>query len=808
MRFETFVQDIRFALRLLVRDRRFALSATLVLGLGIGVNNMYFTLIYGHTLRGLPIQRPDRMLFVTTTDERGADRPLSYPEFDAARAAGSFAALAAFSAAPATISEERRAPERYQAAFVTANAFTTIGVAPMLGRPFTAEDDLDGAPLVVLLGERAWRTRYSGDPAIAGRSVVIDGVPATVVGVMKDRSGFPSTAEVWMPLAAKPGLGRTAVDARILDVFGRLKDDVTPAAARTEVEAILERALSSRGPTDKPARAHVVPVSEHFFGRPTDPAWISFIAAACLVLFVSTANAANLMLARSHLRAREIAIRASVGASRTRVFRQLLTESLVLATVGGAVGLGISLAGVQFIRTLIPENALPYWINYQMDARVVGALIGVSWATVLIFGLIPAIHASRADLNQVLKAGGQVGRRSRSAAFLTSAFLVAEFALTIVLLSYGVNDVVNASAGVDSDAVINTPELVSAAVTLPADPYPTPGHRLVLYRALRERLAAVPGVTELTMTSALPLRGAPERELEIEGRATTGDTPVRVRSISIGRDYFRTLNLPVIAGREFGDDDGRQGRLGAIVNQRFVETYLATENPIGRRIRLTPLNAPATGAEWMSIIGVSQSIRQRNTNDPDPNVYVPFDEQPPATAALLLRLRGDRPTIIDRVRDAMREVAPSLPLYRVMTLPQAIEEVVWVGRMSIRLSRLLVMVALALATIGLYAVTAHAVTQRTREIGVRMALGASTRQIRWLIVSRAARQVAVGLFAGVICSIAWDASFFTGEVDYRIANPSILFPIAGVLTVVTIAACVVPVRRASRLDPVAALRNE
>ncbi|MBI3262126.1 MAG: ABC transporter permease, partial [Acidobacteria bacterium] len=511
--------DLRFALRLLARDRGFAVMALLVLGLGIGVNNMLFTILNAHTLRGLPIPRPDRVAYVSTFDHRNTDRGVSYPDFEDLRAtAHTLSGMAAFANAPVTVGDEGRAPDRFDGSYLTANALDVIGVQPVLGRTFVPDDDRPAAPLVALLGSGAWRARYGGTGGIVGRSILINGAPATVIGVVPDRSGFPSTADVWLPLSNMPGLGTGKRDARSLRVVGRVRDGMSITDARAEIESIVSRLAREYPETNKDIRARVVPINERYLGRLTDPAWLAFMTVGVLVVVISCANVANLMLDRAVHRAREIAIRASLGASRGRVVRQLLLEASVLAALGGLLGLGLATAGVRLFRTAIPENVLPYWFDYSVDGRVLAALVAVSVATVFVFGLVPAVSASKTDVNQVLKDGG-TGSAGRHARRWTTVFLTAEFALTVVMLANLALGLRIARPTLPSDVAIDTADVLTASITLPPEKYRTPGQRAEFYRRLDERVRAIPTVSAVSVASALPLMGAAERRLDVAGRA-------------------------------------------------------------------------------------------------------------------------------------------------------------------------------------------------------------------------------------------------------------------------------------------------
>ena len=807
---DAFVEDVRFAIRVLLRDRAFAVTAVLVLGLGIGVNNMLFTMVYSHTMRGLPVEQPQRVLHVSTIDQRGQERGLSYPEFDdLRREVRNFVGVAAFSNLPVTIGDEGRAADRFMGTYLSAGAFELVGTRPALGRAFVSDDDRQGAARVVILGGEAWKTRYSSDPAILGRTILLNGNPTTVIGVMPEPSRFPSTAQVWQPISLSPTLSTADRNARALRVFGRVRDGVPLHEARAEIEVVLERASTEHSLTNPGMRARVVPINDGYGGRLTDPAWLAFTAVSFLVVIISCSNVANLMLARTVQRARELAIRVSLGASRGRIAGQLLVESVVLALLGGTLGLGISLAGIRVVRTIIPKNAMPYWFDYALDSRVFGVLVVVSLGAVLLFGFVPALQASRANVNQVLKAGGRAGNSSRSTERWTTGFLAAQFALTVILLSYVVIDVRTSPPPLRSDTALDTPDLVTASITLPPDKYPTPADRVAFYRLARERIGLLPGVKAVSIASQLPLTGAVEKRLELAGQArSAGDTPPSVWTTAIDVDYFRALGLAMTRGREFSAQDGSSEQASAVVNQRFADMFFANDDPIGSRIRLLSTTDSEPNAPWLTIVGVSESVRQRGQSTPEPVVYLPLGAVAPQTAAFLLRTGGDLSALTSLLRDEVRAIDPGLPLYRLLTMPRVIDEADWVRLMSSSIVRFLTLVAVGLAVVGLYAVTSHAVAQRRQEIGVRIALGAQPRQVGRLILVRALRHVVLGLAGGVLCTMLWDAAFFSGRVDVRFAAPGVLGPVTLLLALITLAACVVPLRRATGLDPVAALRQE
>jgi predicted permease len=801
--------DVRFALRWLRRDRSFCFTAVIVLGLGMGVNNMMFTLIYSHTMRGLPMDRAERVLYISAMDDRASDRPLSYPELVDLQSASTFQGVAAFASAPMTVGDPGRAPDRFEGAYVTANAMDVIGRRPVLGRPFTAADDRRGTTPVAILGSEAWRARYQSDPRVLGRTILVNGAPATVVGVMPARSGFPMSAEVWLPLSQMSELESQGAAARVLRVFGRMRDGVDEAAARSEIEAMFDRAARGSAETGARLRARVSPINARFLGRATDPAWLAFLTASFIVLLVSAANVANLMIARTAERTRELAIRATLGAGRWRIVEQMVTESVVLAAVGGVIAIGVSLVGVRAFRSAIPDNTLPYWLDYRMDARVLGALLAVGSLTVLVFGLVPAIQSSRTDVNRALKDGGRTGTGKGSARRWTTVFLTAEFALTVVLLVNAVMAIRSRAPRVPSDPIVRTTQLITASITLPAAAYAGDEQRMAFYARLDERLRAVPEIAGVSVTSVLPSRLASEQRLDVEARERgAGERAPTVAVVAIAPTYFETLTLPMQRGREFDDNDGEPGRQHVIVNQRFVETFLPDGNPLGRRISLTAPAADTSARVWLTIVGVAPDIRQQPAPTANPVAYVPLHAAPPATASLIVRSAAGATTLTARLREELRAIDPNLPLYRVATMAKAIDDAEWNGRVATRLIFSITLVVLGLSIVGLSAVTTHGVVQRTQEIGIRMALGARPWQVRWLVVRRALVQVAIGLAAGVLCTLAWDAVLYSGDPNPRLTTGNNLLPASAVLCLTVLLACLLPARRATRLDPVKALRAD
>ena len=805
---ETLVQDTRFAIRVLSRDRGFALTAILVLGVGLGVNNMFFTLVYAHKFRGVAIEDVDRVMFVSTFDDRGANRLVSLAEFDDLQTANSFSGLAAYVNAVATLGDEGRAPDRFNAAYVSANAFPLLGLSPSMGRLPLPEENRPGGEAIALLGSDAWRHRYDSDPQILGRSVLVNGSPVTVVGIVPERSGFPSTASVWLPLGQYPDLKEDR-STRLLNVVGRLRDGVTEEAARNEVETMFGGFEAAYPESNRNVRARVVPLNERLLG--TLEGWMQFIWAGIIVILVACANAANLMMARAVHRAPEIAIRTSLGASRSRIVGQLLIEAVVIACAAAVVGAAISMFGVRAVQTGIPEGAIPYWNDYTMDRVIFGGLIALSLATTVVFGLIPALHASRTDVNRTLKDGGRANTGS-GVGVLTGAFLSLELALAMILLGQVAVASYIANQAIPTDASINTTEVVTAAVTLPAAAYATPGSRTEFFRRLEERLNARAEVVSVARATVLPGAGSAQHRLQIRGQdRPQGEQPRNILTIDISPRYFETLALGVLKGRAFTPLDGRPGTAVAIVNSRFADAFLDGGDPLATQLAVTPANAPATTEiRWLTVIGVVPNVRQGTGGfgRESPVVYLPISDTAPATSSLLIRHRVDAERAASVVRVEAQATDPGIALYAMRTLERAVTEAQWTSHTSAVLADTVTWMSVLLAMVGLYAVTAQRVTLKTREIGLRMALGARTTQIAKAIMTGLRVPLLAGLLLGTVGSMAWDGAYSAGVAGVYASAPPTLLRIAGFIVALVIASCFIPLRRATRMSPVSALRDE
>lgn len=806
---ERFVQDLRFACRVLIRDRGFAITAILVLGVGLGVNNMFFTLVYAHKFRGVDITAVERVLHVSTFDDRGSNRLVSLPEFHDLQAATNFSGVGAYANGIATVGDEGRAPERFTAAYVTANAFPLLGLSPSLGRLPFPDDDRSGGEPMVLLGSDVWRQRYGSDPQILGRTVLVNGSPVTVVGIIPERSGFPSAASIWLPLGQHPDL-KPDRSTRPLNVIGRVRDGASVEAARSEIETIFGGFEAAYSDTNRNVRARVVPLNERLLG--SLDGWMQFIMAGIIVILVACANAANLMMARAFQRAPEIAIRTSLGASRARIVGQLLIEALVIAGAAAAVGAAISIAGVRAVALGIPEGALPYWNDYTMDRTVFAGLIGLSLATIVVFGLIPAIQASRTDVNRTLKDGGRANTSAGMGA-LTGAFLSVEVALAMILIAQVAVATFVASRPLPTDASLNTTEVLTATVTLPTAAYPTEERRQQFFTGLGQRLEGRASIVTTSRATILPGESGSPRRLQILGQEEAAGTPApAVLTIEVAPRYFETMSIALLRGRDFTPTDGTPGSDVAIVNELFAGVFLNGNDPLGAQIAVTPANASATSPpHWLTVVGVAPVIRQQAFDGSARQaslVYVPIREAGPVTSTVMVRHHLEPEAAATLLRAEAQAVDPNIALYRMRTLKQVVREGQWTRHMSAVLADTVTWMSVLLAVVGLYAVTAQRVTLKTREIGLRMALGARSAQITKMILSGLRVPLLAGLLLGTAGAMAWDGSFASGIAGVYASAPPTLLKIAGFILVLVMVSCFIPLRRATRMSPVTALRHD
>lgn len=815
-------EDVRFAARLLLKDKWFTLVAAAALALGIGVNATVFTFVNAVLIRGLPIADPDRTMAIDSYDRvRNAGRGVSYLDYrDWRDATKAFDAFGAYNGTVANLSDEGQPPERYNGSHVTANTLSVLGVRPVIGRDFVPDDDKTGAASVALIGHKVWVNRYGSNPSVVGKTVRINDIPTTIIGVVPEGFQFPFNTDVWMPLSQIVGLEEQKRNTRQLNLFGRLAPGVTRAQAQSELINISRRIEAENPDTNKDIQARVQTFNEQQNGGPIRTVFLSLMGAVAFVLLIACANVANLLLSRATNRAREISIRVSIGASRWRVVRQLLMESLLLSVVAGLAGLGIAMIGIRLFDRATQDVGRPYWIQFTMDGTVFAFFALVCLGTGLIFGLAPALHAAKTDVNEVLKEGGRSGTAGVRARRLTGVLMVAELTLTVVLLAGAGFMMRNFLTMYRLDLGVDTSRLSTMALALPERKYQSLEQRLAFYERLEERLKANPRIENVTITSNIPLQGGFLRKLEVEGKPLDqGQQAPNVTMLTVDPRYFKTMGMALQRGRDITDEDGMTGREAAIVNQRFAALHFPNEDPIGRRIKLSidlQGGAPPQGGIPLSvtatIVGIVPNLRQRDFQlpDPDPIAYLPFRTDPRGFMNLIVRSTGDPNQLTPILREEVRAVDADLPLFNIRTLDDALAQARWPFRIFGSMFAIFALIALALSAVGLYAVTAYAVSQRTQEIGVRMALGAQGNEVAWLFLRRSFTQLAIGLTLGVIGAFGVGTLFSQTQllVQNRAGDPVTIGGISLLLALVAGVACFVPARRATRLDPLIALRRD
>ena len=818
------LRDFRYALQIIAKERWYSAVAVLTLSLGIGLNATVFTLVNAVLIRGLPFKDSGRLYMLASQHQNGERTAVSLPDLQDWRSQSkTWVGLGAFSDIGANVSDDRSAPQSVRGAAVSANAFSLLGTQPVVGRDLNPGDEVKGAEPVMLLGYRLWATRYNSDASIVGRTVRLNGTPTTVIGVMPDGMMFPSEAEVWTPLDPVNAENR---GRRPVVVFGRLKSGATRAQAQTEMNGIAARLATAYPDTNKDlAAVRVETFNERFNGGQIQTVFLAMMGAVGFVLLIACANVANLQISRSAHRAREVAVRIALGATRWRVVRQLLVESVILGCMGGVIGLLFAMVGVRLFDNAVAGSGKPYWIIFSMDFTVFAFLAGICVLTGVLFGLAPALQVSRTNVNEILKEGGRSNSAGTRVRWMTGTMVVLEIALTLVLL-VGAGLMVRSFLKLYTlDMGFNGDHLMAMRLELPSTKYPDAAARRAFYDRLAPRLASLPGAESLSFTTSVPPSGVWRRGVEVDGRAARRpeERAPLVGFVTMSPGFFDTLGVKIRRGRGFTANDGTPGNETAIINETMAAQLFAGEDPIGRRIRIAqsqagpaappPPPVPAGQPDqyaWRTIVGISPDVMHSPPQDTGNLgvMYVPLRQDAPGGTQLLVRSRIEPAAVMRAVQAEVQAVDPDQPVFSVQTLDQMLSQRMWPYRVFGSLFAIFAFIALTMSAVGLYAVMAYSVTQRTAEIGVRMALGAESRQVSWLILKRGLMQTAIGLAIGLV------GAFFLSKVMRSLlvaitpSDPVTFASITVILIVVATAACLLPARRATRVDPLIALRAE
>ncbi|MBO0725779.1 MAG: ABC transporter permease [Blastocatellia bacterium] len=815
-------QDLGYGGRVLMKTPGFTLIAAITLALGIGANTAIFSVVNGVLLRQLPYEKPERLALIWEkfSSWRLEQVPISASEFaDYRNQTQSFSSLAAFDTADFNLTGGDL-PERAPGAEVSASLFPLLGVKPQLGRAFSTEENEPGHDDVVLLSHGLWRRGFGADPGIIGRILALNGRSYKVIGVMPPSFQFPMSlfgikgvtftqpAELWTPVTfSADSLKERA--SRSLCVIGRLKPGVTLAQAGAEMNTIAYR-MRQQYPKNYPPEgwgAYPVSLHEQIVGRMRLPLLV-LMGAVSLVLLIACANVASLLLARSTVRRKEIAVRAALGASSRRITRQLITESLLLAFCGGGLGALIALWGTDQLVSLSAQT-LPRMKEVGIDGRVLGFTLAISMLTGLVFGLMPVIEASKLDLNEVLKEGGRLGAVSAGQKRLRSLIVVAEFALALVLLigagllSRSFWRLQNVSPGFEPENAL------TFQLTLPWASYPGSRQVAAFFQQAVARISHLPGVKAAGAASILPLSGSNnDQGFVIEGRMLrdlkdVGDEEFRV----VTPDYFRAMGIPLLKGRFFNDADNADIAGVTIINQAFAKRHFRGEEPLGKRLTMDDPREP--NAKWLTIVGVVGDVRHGGLNvEEKPEFYVPHLQYARLSMILVARIAADPANLSAAIRREILALDPQLPLYNVRPMERIIDESVAPQRLSTLIFGGFAALALMLAAIGIYGVMSYAVAQRTNEIGIRIALGAQTRDVLKLVVTQGMKPALAGIAIGLAAALGLTRLMKNLLFDVSATDPLTFAAITLLIAAVGLLACWIPARRATKVDPLQALRHD
>ncbi len=812
---DTLLQNLRFALRQLGKRPAFTAVAVLTLALGIGVNTTIFSVVNSVLLRPLPYADADRVVMVWNSLTNAEQVSLSEPELMDYRAeVRSFEQLAAYRPTDVNLTGEAE-PERLAAAQVTANLFEALGSGALIGRTFTAEEDLPGRDEVAVLGYGLWQRRFGGDPSIVGQTVRVNGNLRTVVGVMPAEFRLPADfqnerpSELWLPLALNPdnlaGRGR-----HYLQGVARLRPGATVGQANAELELLTRRWVEEGLVTDERFSAFTVPVREEVVGD-IRPALLILFAAVGFVLLIACANVANLLLARADERQKELAVRTALGAGRGRIIGQLLTESLVLAALGGAAGLLLAVLSLQAIVGFAPAS-IPGLDAVSLDARVLGFTALVALLAGVFFGGLPALQTARRDLIAPLKEGGRGATAGRSRQRVRQALVVAEVALSVVLVIGAVLlmrsfwEMRQVELGFDPENVL------TLQLTLPSTDYPETEHIVGFYQELRQRVEVLPGVRSVGAAALLPLgQTTGDWGIDIEGRVRGPEDRFHGYLQIVTPGYFETMRIRLLRGRSVEETDRAEGLPAVVINERMAARYWPGEEAIGQRVRIRT-DEPGP---WFTVVGVVGDIRHNAiVEEPRHEMYFPHAQLPLALGGttgamnLVVRTAGDPVVAAAPVREVIRSLDPNLPISNLRGMEQVVASALAEARFTMLLLALFAAVALVLGAVGIYGVIAYAVSRRTQELGIRMALGAGAGMILRMVVQQGVVMVGIGVTLGVLAAFAVTRVLSGHLYGVTATDPVTFAAVPLLLIAVALLASYLPARRAIRIDPMIALRGE
>jgi putative ABC transport system permease protein len=804
---ETLWQDIRYAARTLAHNPVFTIIAVAALALGIGANTTIYTVVTSALAFKMGVEHMERLVVVTATDaSRRNPFAQSFDDYVNLRAeVKSIQSLAAYRRLPVNVSDRSSLPEQYICVEISDNSFPVAGVKPVLGRDFTSSDARPGASPVAILAYHVWQNRYGKDPSILGKTIRVDDVPRTVIGVMPPKIGFPEQADLWMPLLPDLRAGR---EVRDLLLFGRLADGAKLPSARAELDTIAHR-LQTRAPdTYKGLIVDVRPFLENIGIYSVRPVLYAVVFAVGFVLLIACADVANLLLARAASRAREISIRIAIGAGRGRILRLLLLESLLLSSVAGLLGWLVALAGLRWFDVATANPTRPSWIDFSMNLHAFNYLAAISIGAGILFGLAPAFRLAKVDVNSAVKDGGHGAAGGKRGQRLASTLVVFEMVLCIVLLSGAGLTIRSAVNTYTAPIGVNASNVLTMLINLPEAKYPRPSDQVSFHRRLKMKLESLPGVEVVALASSMPTGYVQHFPYQLENHpAVDPDHRPVTAGLIVDADYFRVMQVRARRGREFDESDGISGTPDVIVNETFAAKAWAGEDPIGKRLRLIREQTPQRLA---TVVGVVPDIQQnfQRPMEHAPMIYLPYaaEQDPQRDMFLIARTHVPPSTLGEAFRKEVQSLDENLPVVGVKTLEELIAGSRIDSAVFAVLFSIFAGIALVLASVGLYAVVAHSVSQRTREIGVRMAVGGTTRDIVRMIFWQGMRRIVIGLAIGLPLGAALTFALRFLLVGVAPGDPLSLAGAALVLIFAGLLGCAIPARRAVRVDPLVALR--
>jgi putative ABC transport system permease protein len=803
--------DIRSGLRMLVKYPMLSVVAIVTFGLGIGLSTTVFCVVNGGLFKGLPFPEADRIVAVVGTNpsQNQPQQPISIRDLVIWKARQtSFEKFGEYWFAPMNLSTEEGRPERFSGGLLTVEAFEALGVEPLIGRGFRRGDDRVGAEPVVLLGYNLWRDRFGSSRDIIGRTIRASGVQRTVVGVMPEKFAFPLREALWAPLAVEPDAKKRGEEP-FYQVIARLKPDVSIEEAKAQATTIAAALETEFPETNRGRSADVVPYARTVLGPEIYTLLYTMLGAGVGVLLIACVNVSNLLVARASLRRREVAVRMALGAGRHRIVRQHLTEVLVLATAGGAIGILLSIFGMRWFVQALSVNPPPFWITFELDYRVMLFVVGLIVLASVFAGTLPAMHAARVSAGAALKDDNRSATSARLGRF-SSGLVVAELAVSCgLLIAAGlmIKSVVQLKNVQMPFAIEN---ILTARIDLPKITYPDSASSIRFFEQLLPRLQAVPGVEAATLSDGLPAAGNGTISIQIEGTAyaQSSDYPLAREGI-VTAGYFDAFETRPLSGREFTTADTATSLPVAVINQSFARAHFPNVDPIGHQMRRI---RPNSKEPWLTIVGVVPDLIMEgigNNNASPVGYYIPIPQSDVANGVrLALRTRGEATTLTSLVRSTVASLDADLAIYDVSTLRRVIDRQTWFYTVFGRFFMSFGFCALFLAAAGLYGVMSFAVTQRTREMGVRSALGAQGLHLIALVMRKSIVQLAVGLALGLV--IALLASGALQPILYHV-NPRDAVVFVGVIVTLAVAsllASFLPARRVTKIDPVTALSSE